>query len=332
MKVLVMAHRADETIFFEQANTAHQFEIDYSPAQLSMDTVSMAQGYDAVAINAGAKLDAALCNALKDCGVKWVATRTAGKDHIDAKALSAAGLKAANVPAYSPSSIAEHTLLLMLGIIRKFNEQQARLRDHDFTITGLRVRELKTMTVGVIGAGMIGGTTIALLQSFGCKVLANSLFYDPKLDTMATFTTKEAVLAASDIVVLHCPLTPENNKMIQAKSIETMKTGAFLVNTARGGLVDTAAVLAALDSGKLAGFALDVYENEGMIARKEYGDEPLADPMLDVLLSRPDVIFTTHTAFYTDQAIGNIISTSLQNLADFAAGSCANDVCPKENG
>jgi D-lactate dehydrogenase len=205
--------------------------------------------------------------------------------------------------------------------------QFRRIENYDFRIVGLRGLELRGKTVGVVGTGKIGAEAILLLGAFGCRILAYGSVHNPKTTQFAQYTSLEQVLTQSDIILFHCPLTPENHHMIQKETIAKMKDGAMLVNTARGGLIDSQAVLDALESGKLAGYALDVYEFEKHYKRQEYRRQPFGNELLEQLLANDRVVFTTHTAFYTDEAITSIIATTLANLNDFiTTGSCINEI------
>lgn len=326
-KVLVTAHRQDETEIFEKINQRFGFLLTYMPEQLTLENAERLKGYDAVAINAGCKVDQDMARAMQAAGIRFIATRTAGKDHIDKNAIKKCGIKAANVPGYSPNAISEHTVLLILSLLRKMKTQLKRIEEQYFFLNGLRGRELKSMIVGVIGTGKIGTATIQDLSGFGCRILANGHHPNPEVQRLAEQVDLETLLEQSDIVVLHCPMSEQNYHMINAGTIQKMKPGALLVNTARGGLVDTQAVYEALQNRKLGGFAMDVYEYENLTARKDYRGKPLDDSLLSGLLAMDQVLFTTHTAFYTDQAIENIVESSLENLASFfRAGESENEI------
>lgn len=326
MKVLVAAHREDETEIFEKVNEKYHFELIYQRAQLTYEQLDSLEGIEAICINAGCEVTEKFAEKLKEKGIKYILTRAAGKDHLDIQAISKLGLKSANVPAYSPTAISEHTVMMILSVLRKMKQQMKTIHEQYFFITGLRGRELRSMTVGVMGAGRIGTKTIQNLTGFGCKILAYDLFENDYVREHAVYVTKEQLLAQSDIVVLHCPMIKENYHMIDSKAIETMKDGAILINTARGALVDTRSVYDALISGKLSGFGMDVYEYEGKTQRKDYRGKELDDPLLKELLALDNVLFTSHTAFYTDEAIENIVDTSLTNLYEWVTtGQCQNE-------
>ncbi len=327
MKVYIAAHRADETEIFQKVNQKFGFELTFCADQLTQERVLELNGYEAVCVNAGCKVTPQMAEALKKAGIRYILTRTAGTDHLDLEAIHKEGLKAAYVPAYSPNAISEHTILLTLASLRKLKRQLKEIEEQYFFLNGLRGRELRTMTVGVIGTGRIGYQTIRGLSGFGCRILACDLYENNAVKEYASYVSQEQLLKEADLVVLHCPMTKENYHLINRGTIAQMKDGAVLVNTARGGLVDTEAVLEALTEEKLSAFAMDVYEYEGKTQRKDYRGKELDDPLLKKLLSMDQVIFTSHTAFYTDEAIENIIDTTLTNLHDWTAdGHCENEI------
>lgn len=327
MKVLITAHREDETEIFEKVNQKFGFELDFCPEKLSFENRNIAAGYEALSINATCKIDADTMSFLKEHGMKYILTRTAGVDHIDMDAAGKMGIRVANVPAYSPNAISEHTVMMILSVLRKMKVQSHRIEEQYFFIEGLRGRELRTMTVGVIGAGRIGASTIRNLSGFGCRILTFDVYKRDDVAKYAQYVSKEELLQQSDIVVLHCPFTESNYHMIDSEVIETMKDGAILVNTARGGLVDTQAVYDALVRGKLSAFAMDVYEYENETQRKDFRGKEIPDKLLAELLKMDNVLFTSHTAFYTDEAIENIVDTTLTNLHELVTEKkCRNEV------
>lgn len=316
MKLLMTAHRTDETKLYDKANK-YGYEITYTPDQLTPANAGIVAGYDAVAINAGCRMDKEMALRLQAEGVKFLLTRTAGYEHIDLAALKEAGIPVANVPGYSPSAISEDTILLILASLRKLKKQLRLMQEQYFYITGLRGRELRSMTVGVIGTGRIGMTTIRLLSGFGCRILADAHHHQDEIAKYGTCVTRDELLRQSDIVVLHTSMRAENYHMIGKDQFAEMKDGAILVNTARGGLVDTEAAIEALQCGKLSAMAIDVYENDGLTQRQDFRGKALPDPLVPELLAMDNVIYTSHTAFYTDEAISNIAEITIDNLHDF---------------
>ncbi|MFT8888217.1 MAG: NAD(P)-dependent oxidoreductase [Ethanoligenens sp.] len=327
MKVQVFSSREDERALYERANQAYGFDITYISAPLCMKNVGQARGYDAVQILTATRLDEPLAAALAEVGVRYVLTRSAGIDHLDVEALRLHGLFAANVPDYSPSAIAEHTVMLALMLVRHMKRQFEKVGRLDFTMSGLRGKELASMTVGIYGTGRIGQEAARLFRAFGVPVLAYSRHKRESLCKVARYVSKEELFAQSDLISFHCPLTPQTHHIVDKTAIDAMNPGVFLVNTARGGLFDFAAVRDGLHSGKIAGAALDVYENENRFMRKDKSTEGLNDPVLDELLHMEQVVLTPHVGFYTDEALRHLIETTLYNLHSYAsAGACVNEV------
>lgn len=316
MKLLIMAHRSDETSIYEYVNRKFQFDITFEAEKLTLDNIQKVQGYEAVAVNAS-KVDAQMCEMLYHYGVKYLLTKTAGIDHIDLAAVKKYGILFANVPAYSPNAISEHTVMLILMLLRKMKTQMKRIEERYYMLEGLRGKQISSMTIGIIGTGRIGTTTVELLSGFGCNIIAYDKYETAKIKKLAKYVTLEELFQQSDIIVLHCPLEANNKYMIDEEQIEQMKDHVILINTARGELVNTAAVYQALKRKKISGFGMDVYEYEGKTKMKDYRGKQLDDALLSNLVNMDQVIFTSHTAFYTDEAIEGIGETTLQNLFDF---------------
>jgi D-lactate dehydrogenase len=225
------------------------------------------------------------------------------------------------VPSYSPHAIAEHTVGLMLALERKIHRAHARVREGNFSLEGLLGRELHGQTVGVVGTGAIGRTVARILSGFGCRLLANDLHPDPAVEALgARYVGLPALLSESEVVTLHCPLTPSTRHLIGAAAIDAMVDGVMLINTSRGGLIDTAAVVDGLKSGKVRSLGLDVYEEEESLFFADHSDQIIQDDVFTRLLTFPNVIITGHQAFFTIEALGHIAATTLGNISAFAAG------------
>lgn len=329
MKVLVLGIREGEDQFFcdDDSENGYGFEYTFSKDMLSMKNIEMARGYDALCIVVSCVITREVAERLHEYGVRYILTRAAGTDHLDVNAIHELGMYTANVPVYSPNAISEHTVMLVLMMMRKMREQIHRIESHNFSLKGLQTRELRNMTVGIVGTGRIGCTTIRNLSGFGCKIIASDIFENEAAKPYVTYRTLPEVLGESDILIFHCPLTAENHHMINAESIKKLKDHVILINTARGGLFDFAAVLDGLKSGKIYGLGIDVYENENLFLRRDLTGQQIADPVFTELLEQENVVYTTHTAFYTDEAVRNMISTSLANLHEYiTSGSCKNEV------
>ncbi len=327
MKIRVYGVQADERPYYREVQKRYGFDLTFASEILSADTVHLTKGFDGLIIMTNCKISGDVARALKQNGVRFLATRTAGTDHIDVAAVHENGLSIANVPSYSPNAIAEHTVMTALNLLRHTKRSARKIDIGDFTMTGLKGRELGSMTAGVWGVGQIGLATMRLLNGFGCRVLSYGTHPSEEAAKYSAPVTTDILLKESDIIFLHCPLRAQNYHMIDRPAITQMKDGAFLVNTARGGLVDAEAVLAALQEGKLAGYGFDVYETEAAFLRKNIGLAAVEDQVFRALLDRDDVIYTAHVAFYTDTAIESMISVTLDNLKEYElTGTCRNEV------
>lgn len=327
MKILVIGHREEETLIFEKFNQKLNYEISYTYDILNISNVEMTRGYDAICITVSSIITEEIAKRLSEFRVKYIINKLAGKDNLNLEVIDKYGLKAAYVPYYSPNSVSEHTIMLILAALRKLKLQLHKVDRHDFNIKGLIGRELRNMTVGVIGTGRIGCSTIRNLSGFGCRILANGHSEKEEIKPFAEYVTLEELLKESDVIAFHCPLTENTYHLINENTISMLKDGACLINTARGAIFDTKAVLKALKDGKISTVAMDVYEEENSVLRKDMSSNELVNKELEELIAMENVIYTTHTAFYTDEAISNMIETALENLHEYeTSGYCKNDV------
>lgn len=327
MKVLLFNGNKDEAGYIRKCNEKFQYELVFADFDFNNAAADRFQGFDAVWILTNCKVTKEKVQQLKNAGVSYIVSRAAGIDHMDLVAMKEAGIKGANVPRYSPNAIAEHTVCLALMCLRKMKRELKMIDDYDFTLNGLKGRELRNMTAGIIGTGRIGAETIKCLSGFGCKILAYDLYENPEIKGFVTYCDLKDVISESDILVLHCPLTKENERFISADAIACMKDGAVLINTARGGLVDYAAILAAIETGKLSAGAFDVYEEETPYIRKKVERGQFESETLKKLMEKENVIYTAHMSFYTDTAVENMILTSFENLSEYEkTGHCSNDI------
>lgn len=327
MNILVYGVQEDERPFYEAAREKYGFSFAFAQEGLCAENAHLTRGFDALIIMTADKITREVAAALRENGVRFLGARSAGVDHIDAAALRESGLRAANVPFYSPGAIAEHTILLALNVLRHSKREARMTATGDFSMAGLKGRELSQMTAGVFGTGRIGMETIRLLRGFGCRVLACTPHPSQAAEQYCEYGEEADLLREADILFLHCPLKAENLHFINGAAIAQMKDGAYLINTARGGLVDHAEVLDALKSGKLGGFGFDVYEGEGSFLRKNVGMDAVTDPIFQELLACENAYYTAHMAFYTYTAIESMIRTTLDNLKEFEqTGECRNEV------
>lgn len=323
MKVLVFCKRDDEQQFFKKYSMDKNLDLSFVSGPLTADNIEMTKGYEAIWILTTCKITAEIAKILKNNGIKYIVSRAAGTDHIDVKALAENGIKAANVPFYSPNAISEHTVLLALSILRNLHREINMVANGNFRLDGLKGRELRTMKVGVFGTGRIGFETIKILKGFGCEVLAYDIYPQEKVKEYASYESRDTLFKECDMLLFHCPLTDDNYHMVNKDTIGMMKDGVYLINTARGGLFDYDAVLEGLKGGKISALGFDVYENERTFLRKDMGDKKIEDDTFNELLSMENVIFTAHMSFYTDKAIESMIETAMNNLDEYEkTGKC----------
>ena len=290
-------------------------------------TLKYVEGCQAVSILSNSVIDDKMAASLKEMGVSFVTTRSTGIDHIHKDAVKKYGLGAANVPSYSPASISEHTILLILSLLRKMKRNQEMVRACNYRIDGIRGKELGAMTVGVMGSGRIGAITIRILAGFGCRVLVCDPYESEAVKQYGTYVSKEELCKQADLIVLHCPLMESTYHVVDRDFLAGCKDGAILVNTARGGLMDAAAVLDSLKSGKLSAFAFDVYEGEDDIVRKDFKGRYPDDPVFTELCQMENVVYTAHVSFFTDEAARELVRISTENAVDFLLdGSTKNSI------
>ncbi|MGN0976922.1 MAG: NAD(P)-dependent oxidoreductase [Faecousia sp.] len=285
------------------------------------------QGCQALIYFSDRQEDAAYFRALAENGICYMCCCSAGYDCFNLEAMTQAGIRAANVPTYSPSAIAEHAVLLTLSVLRHYRQQLLRVEARDFRLEGLMARELRQMNVGVVGTGRIGSETVQCLAGFRPRGLyAYSPHPNKALGTVAQYVSVEELFRRCDVILFHCAYREQTHHMVNTQTLARMKDGVILINTARGGLFDTQAVLEGVRSGKIGGLGLDVIEGEGAFTGAETaGDRTI--PALEELLSFPNVVFTRHTAFYTDAADRNIVETTVDNLHQYAStGVCDNEL------
>jgi len=295
--------------------------LTFLEARLDATTVGLADGFDVVVPFVNDVLDANVIAALAAEGTRLLALRSAGFNHVDLQAAEDAGLTVMRVPAYSPHAVAEFTVGLMLAVERRIHRAYARVRDGNFSLEGLLGSDLRGRTVGIVGTGRIGALVARILHGFGCELLVHDPFPDPGVAALgARSVDLDTLLRSSDIITLHCPLTPGTHHLIDADAIARMRDGVMIVNTSRGALVDTRAVIDGLKSGRIGNLALDVYEEEADLFFEDLSDRVITDDVFSRLLTFPNVLITAHQAFFTAEALERIAATTLDNIAAFAAG------------
>lgn len=309
--------------YFNIINEQYGFTINYFETKLSARTAKLAEGSDAVCAFVNDDVSAPTVDALNKLGIKIIAMRCAGYNNVDIR-YAQDKIPVVRVPAYSPHAVAEHAMALLLTLNRRIHKAFLRTRDFNFSLNGLTGFDLYGKTVGVVGTGKIGSAFIDICRGFGMKVLAYDVF--PNIDGVE-YVDMETLLKRSDLISLHCPLTPSTRHIINAKSIDKMKKGVFIVNTSRGALIDSEALLYGLLNEKIGGACLDVYEEESDLFYEDNSATIVKDDILSRLICLPNVIVTSHQGFLTGEALTNIASTTLENISEFFAdGSLDNQI------
>lgn len=331
MRVAVFSSQPYDQRFLDDALQRHGPGLNatfvYQQASLSVQTVSLAQGSDAVCVFVNDRLDAAVLEALAGLDVRAVFLRCAGFNNVDVDAARRLGLFVARVPAYSPEAVAEHALALVMTLTRHTNRAWLRVREGNFSLDGLLGTTLSGKTVGIVGTGRIGMATAQIFKGIGCRILGFNDSLSPAFAELGTQVPLNVLLAQSDIVSLHCPLTDETRHMINGDTLAQMKCGAMLVNTSRGALIDTRTVIDALRSRHLGSLAIDVYEQEENLFFHDQSSDILDDDVFQLLLTFPNVLVTGHQGFFTFEAMREIAQVTLYNIRCFAlAVTCPNAI------
>jgi D-lactate dehydrogenase len=309
--------------YFESAAEPDRIRWRFYDFRLGPETAGIAEGAQAVCLFVNDRVDERCVQILKKAGVRLVALRCAGFNNVDLAAAQRAGLAVVRVPAYSPHAVAEHAVGLLLTLNRRIHRAYNRVREHNFSLNGLVGFDLAGKTIGVVGTGRIGRVAARIFRGFETRVLA----FDPMQDRAwadaagVQYVSWDELLAASDVVSLHLPLTPETHHLLGAEAFQRMKPGAIIINTSRGKLIDTPALVAALKGGGIGGIALDVYEEEEGIFFEDLSDQVLQDDVLSRLLTFPNVLITAHQAFLTHEALSEIARVTTENILRLASGS-----------
>lgn len=322
MKIAFFDTKPYDVPGFDTHAAGTDIEIKYFETKLGEDTVQLARGFDGVCVFVNDTVNAAVVDELCKMGVRIIALRCAGFNNVDTRACFGK-LRIFRVPAYSPYAVAEHAMALLLTVNRHTNKAYIRTRDFNFSLSGLTGFDLHGKTVGVIGTGRIGRIFAQICVGFGMRVLAYDKFPNP--DSGLNYVELPELLRQADVISLHCPLTEETRHMINADAISNMKPGVVVVNTSRGGLVDTEALIEGLKSHRVGAACLDVYEEEADLFYEDCSDEVIADDMLVRLIAMPNVIVTSHQAFLTREALNNIAATTVDNLLKFERGEPSPD-------
>lgn len=319
MKIAIFSAHKFEKVFFEQPNKDFGHSLTFFEARLDSQTAVLAKEHDAVCAFVSDQLDEKTLTELKAQGTQLIALRSAGFNHVDLNAAEKLALPVVRVPEYSPYAVAEHAVCLLLALNRKIHRAYNRVRESNFSLDGLVGFDVHGKTVGVIGTGKIGVVFARIMKGFGCRVLAHDQNPDTILQKTygVEYVDLDHLYDASDIISLHVPLSPKTKHLVDEAAFKKMKKGAILLNTGRGALIDTHALISALKSGSLGGAGLDVYEEEEGIFFQDLSDKVLQDDTLARLLTFPNVLVTSHQAFLTREALGNIATTTLNNITEF---------------
>ncbi|MBR1606277.1 MAG: 2-hydroxyacid dehydrogenase [Clostridia bacterium] len=311
---------------FERYGALHGMRFRFLETRLNADTVALAEGCDAVCVFVNDQVNAAVIDRLYQYGVKLIALRSAGYNNVDVRA-AYGKLHVVHVPAYSPYAVAEHAMALLLTSVRRIHKAYNRTREFNFSLNGLTGFDFHGKTVGVVGTGKIGRIFINICRGFGMRVLAYDKY--PAADSGIEYVTLDRLLAESDVISLHCPLTEETRHMIDEEAIRKMKKGVVIVNTSRGALIDAEALLAGIKARHVGAACLDVYEEEADIFFEDRSGHILNDDLLSRLISMPNVIVTSHQAFLTREALDSIAETTVNNIRSCFEkdGICDNELC-----
>lgn len=317
MDVAVFSTKPYDRQFMDPAAEGKHHLI-YLDARLTPETAVLARGAHAACAFVNDQVNEAVLKEFKKLGVSLVALRSAGFNNVDLAAAKQQGITIARVPAYSPEAVSEHAIALILSLDRGIHRAYARVREGNFALDGLLGFNLHGRTVGVVGTGRIGSGVAKIMLGFGCKVVAHDVAPDPKCKALGVvYLPLHELLAASDIVTLHCPLTPKTRHLIDAAAIGKMKRGMMLINTSRGGIVDTQAVIDGLKEGSIGHLGLDVYEEEGDLFFEDMSNEVIQDDLFERLLMFTNVLVTGHQGFFTKEALTAIAEITVANIAAF---------------
>lgn len=331
MKIAFFDSHTFEKNAFKSEKSHH--EITFFETRLTEQSANLAVGFPCVCAFVNDRLNRQTLQILSSNGTKLIALRSAGFNHVDLKAAHELGIKVVRVPEYSPHAVAEHTVALILSLNRKIHRAYNRVRESNFSLDGLVGFDLYRKTVGIVGVGRIGSVLAKILTGFGCKILAYDVNQDSNLVALGVnYVSIDELLTKSNIISLHVPLTPQTHHLIDEKALSLTKPGVMIINTGRGALINTKALIQFLKSGHIGYAGLDVYEEEEGVFFENLSEEILYDDQLARLLTFPNVLLTSHQAFLTEEALSNIAQTTLQNISDFEAGrNLVNEVSAEQH-
>ncbi|WP_144875860.1 2-hydroxyacid dehydrogenase, partial [Hyella patelloides] len=327
-KVAVFNTKPYDRNFLKKINQNYDHDLCFLTPRLDEQTVNLAQGFPAICVFVNDVVNQNVLQSLAENGTNLIALRCAGYDNVDLETAKELGITLVRVPAYSPYAVAEYAIALMLTLNRQIHRASYRVREGNFSLNGLLGFDLHSRTIGIIGTGKIGRITGEILRGFGCQILAYDPYPNKEFgEKYGKYVAFEELLAQSDIISLHCPLTNDNYHLIDENAISQMKPGVMLINTSRGGLIDTKAIIKGLKSKRIGHLALDVYEREDNIFFEDLSGEIIQDDIFQRLLTFPNVIITGHQAFFTSNALENIAETTLSNITNIEQNhTCNNQV------
>jgi D-lactate dehydrogenase len=321
MKIAFFSSQPYDKQFFTAHNATYGFSLQFFDVALSCQTVSLAKDMDAVCVFVNDKVDAEVIGPLKEMGIRFIALRCAGFNNVDLEAAREAGLHVCRVPAYSPEAVAEHAVALILTLNRKTHKAYNRVREQNFALQGLLGFDLNGKTVGVVGTGKIGQAFCRIMKGFGCRVLAFDVVANREMEAIGvTYLPLLDLFQQADIISLHTPLNEQTRHMINEATVAYLKQGVMLINTSRGALIDTPAVIAALKSGQIGALGIDVYEQEEQLFFHDRSGDIIEDDTIQRLMSFPNVLVTAHQAFFTQEALDQIADTTLYHLSQLNKG------------
>ena len=330
MQVTFFSSKAYDETFFVTENKEGKHTLAFHEFKLTQTSATLAKGSRAICAFVNDRLNRETLEVLSKSGVEFIALRCAGFNNVDLAAAQELGLRIVRVPAYSPYAVAEHTLGLLLALNRRLYRAYNRVREGNFSLQGLIGFDINGLTVGVIGTGVIGEKVASLFKGFGCSLLCHDVQENDAVKAMgATYVSREELFARSDVISLHCPLLESTYHMIDSAALKQMKPGVTLLNTSRGALIDTSAVIHGLKSGHIGNLGIDVYEEEDNLFFEDQSEKVMQDDVFARLLTFPNVLITGHQAFFTRNALTQIARTTLQNLTELEqTGTCTNEIKP----
>jgi len=322
MKICFFDLHEFEKPFYQEALKQRGWDYTFQSARLEPETVALAQGSDVACCFTNDTISAPVLEKLKAGGVRLIALRAAGYNNVDLAAAARLDLPVVRVPAYSPAAVAEHAVALMLTLNRKIHRAYNRVRELNFSLDGLVGFDMQGKTVGIIGVGRIGQCAARIMRGFGCNVLLSDVQEDREFANSigARYASLDEILKSADIITLHCPLTPQTRHMIGSEQIAKMKPNVLLINTGRGALIDSRALIDALKHHRIGGAGLDVYEEEASVFFTDHSQDGIDDDLLARFLTFPNVVMTSHQGFLTNEALAHIAETTFANITEFERG------------